>query len=628
MAIIICGGNIMNRGFLPAIILAALLLPAGMAQAAGDLLQSTEYQVTFDLDEQSTPTIGRDAIGDYVVYTSRPLVNGQLGASDIYYQRIENSQPVGDTVAVAVSSANEYMNDASGDYIVYRALSGYTSRIMLYQISTAQTRELTHQAGCTSPKIFGDVVVWLQASVAGVQVMTYRISSGEPVEPMAIAGPVPSAQEVQIGDRFIVWSQLVNGQSDVAAYDMQNGLSFSVSNDPGFDETAPATDGAWVVFQARNRVVYAGIAIYAVNLDTWEVREVANNGASNQRPNISGNLISYESNIPGNWDIFVYRLPEGDTFPVTTRPEDQFLSDVLGLTVAYVDNRNGNTDVFSAVLTFIPTDPCANLAGDGDGDGICTMQDNCPATPNADQSDLDGDAIGDACDNCPAVANSNQIDSDGNGIGDACEPHDFSIGPISPVAVTIGGSAATSVIVSGSSSSPVTLSVSTLPSGVLASLSPNPVTPSAAGAASLLTLSLLPVVTPSTFTLTITGTSGPLTHSTTVTVAVNATGPGITKGIEQLLAAGCINNSGVASALNSMISEGQAAISAGGTDVASNRLTAFINQVEAQSGKHIGSSCTMGGITFNPAETLINDATALISSLKGSAMRNPFGFVK
>jgi len=37
---------------------------------------------------------------------------------------------------------------------------------------------------------------------------------------------------------------------------------------------------------------------------------------------------------------------------------------------------------------------------DTDGDGTCDRNDNCPAIPNANQSDLDGDLIGDACDRC------------------------------------------------------------------------------------------------------------------------------------------------------------------------------------------------------------------------------------
>ena len=75
------------------------------------------------------------------------------------------------------------------------------------------------------------------------------------------------------------------------------------------------------------------------------------------------------------------------------------------------------------------------LACDRDGDGVPDNVDNCPDTPNADQSDLDGDGIGDACDpdidgdgvlngsdNCPTTPNADQADLDGDGLGDVCDP--------------------------------------------------------------------------------------------------------------------------------------------------------------------------------------------------------------
>jgi len=76
----------------------------------------------------------------------------------------------------------------------------------------------------------------------------------------------------------------------------------------------------------------------------------------------------------------------------------------------------------------------SSVPTDLDGDGVVDDKDNCPAIPNADQTDTDGDKLGDVCDpdddndgkfdeddNCPLVANADQKDSDGNGVGDACE---------------------------------------------------------------------------------------------------------------------------------------------------------------------------------------------------------------
>jgi hypothetical protein len=58
---------------------------------------------------------------------------------------------------------------------------------------------------------------------------------------------------------------------------------------------------------------------------------------------------------------------------------------------------------------------------DSDGDGVSDYLDNCPMTPNADQSNSDDDHLGDACDNCQNVSNPDQSDFDGDGEGDLCD---------------------------------------------------------------------------------------------------------------------------------------------------------------------------------------------------------------
>ncbi len=203
---------------------------------------------------------------------------------------------------------------------------------------------------------------------------------------------------------------------------------------------------------------------------------------------------------------------------------------------------------------------------------------------------------------------------------------DFSMGSISPVTVPVGGTASAAVPVNSVSgfNSAVALSASGAPAGVSVTFNPSSVSPPAGGSASsTLTLHLSPMVTPTTFTLTITGTFEGVSHSTVVSVTVTVSGAAISDVIGQMLVAVCIDNAGVANALTSKVTAEQAAIGGGHPKTAINILKAFTDQVHAQSGKHISVSCTIGGVTFDAALVLITDARSLMDSIAVSATPNP-----
>jgi hypothetical protein len=183
----------------------------------------------------------------------------------------------------------------------------------------------------------------------------------------------------------------------------------------------------------------------------------------------------------------------------------------------------------------------------------------------------------------------------------------FSIVPTIPA--DVGGSASATVTVNSFEyfNSPVTLAVPTSPTGVTVSFSANPVTPPYNGSvSSTLKVSLAPTVTAGSYTPTVTGTSSQLAHSVPMTIVVTPTSAGIANVIADFVTTGDIDDSGIGNALTSRLAEAQAHINAGDRQTAVNVLGALLNQLHAQSGKHI---------TALAASALIADTQALQASL-------------
>jgi hypothetical protein len=277
--------------------------------------------------------------------------------------------------------------------------------------------------------------------------------------------------------------------------------------------------------------------------------------------------------------------------------------DNLSLTVAGAGNLIGDND---------SQGPCPGVATTNDPQ-LQPLQLNSPGnTPTL--AILGASSAADVADSSTSLPNDQRgvTRPQGNGFDIGAyeaRPANFSFSTIPPAPVDVGGSGTTTVTVNSFEyfNSPVTLSVATPPSGVSVSFGPNPVTPAPNGSASAtLLITLAPTVTPGSYMPTITGTSAALVHSAQGSIVVSATSASISNVIDDFAAIGAIDNSGIRQALTGKLSDAQSYIDAGNKQSAISVLNAMINQLSAQSGKHI---------TASAASVLITDTQALRTSL-------------
>jgi hypothetical protein len=210
-------------------------------------------------------------------------------------------------------------------------------------------------------------------------------------------------------------------------------------------------------------------------------------------------------------------------------------------------------------------------------------------------------------------------------VGADFQLHDFALSLV-PTSVTIplGGIASTAIATTalGDFRDNVSLSASGQPTGIGAAFGTNPVSPvPGTPASSILTLTAGASAHAQTFTETVegssTGLSGALVHSVPLQVTIVATAPAVVNVIGQEQALGCIDQSGIVQSLTAKLNAYQALASGGHAQGASNVLTAFQYEVQAQIGHHIVTSCMdpVTNTTFSPGATLIADAQSLQATL-------------
>ncbi len=329
------------------------LAPSWKREAVPIVLVSVEQQVTATDDAETNPRLGADRQGEIVVFTDYTVVDGEYGLGNIHYQRLNADGTLnGSSEPISGGGTDDKFNDVSGNLIVYTAYESTSlllGRLMLYEIDTGYTTELISAVDTPREvRIEGDAVVWTQGQTGSTRVHYLDLgwSSGNPIE---LGGSAPAAN-VEIGERFVVWEEFRNGQRDIFAYDLLMAMPVAVSDDASLDERLPSTSGTWVVWQALGP---DGWTIQGRNVAT-DATFVIENGAVVRRPSIYGNLVAFESDVEGHYEVYLYWIAKGETFRVTTDTHDQFLNNLYGNQVAYTDMRTGSLDIFVSTFELVP----------------------------------------------------------------------------------------------------------------------------------------------------------------------------------------------------------------------------------------------------------------------------------
>lgn len=264
-----------------------------------DLLTQTETRITTTGTVAGSPVVSENRI----VWTDSRNYRGD-GNYDIYMYdlagRIETQ--------ITTSIVFQYDPAISGDKIVWTDYRNGNADIYMYspttQIETRITSDVADQYGAS---IFGDKIVWTDRRNGNEDIYMYDLVTQTETK---ITVNIANQSNPAISGDKIVWEDSRNSRRDIYMYDLVTNTETPLITDAS-DQAQPAISGNRVVWM-DDRNISGVYDIYMYDLGTQNEIPITTFGGNQYGPSISGDRIVWSSTLSNNqnnvWDIYMYDL--------------------------------------------------------------------------------------------------------------------------------------------------------------------------------------------------------------------------------------------------------------------------------------------------------------------------------
>lgn len=350
-----------RRWLAPVLILSILLvphLPAGSEDSAlaatGPGWSVSEFPVVVGPGDQKTPRLDastvvyRDVSPNGIVrLMKKPLEGG--GEVELVSGNVQ-AGPDSDSGAVVWQNT-----DGS---VCLRSLAGGEDRC----VASGASAHLAF----SGLRVVTDASTSSRISLVDFENMRSRVLDSSTLAGMRYDAAIDGDRAVWVKERgyagkyyepLVVSHDIVNSTSE---YLTKTGGGSGPGGGSRYERKNPTMEGGRVFYQQKDRLSGSGWDIYEAVPDTYGM-PISQASGDQVNPSLSGNLVVFQDNRGGyqdesgnwvgEWDIYLKDLVSGAEQPVCMAPGNQTNPVIKGNVVLWEDDRNGNRDIYAAMLS-------------------------------------------------------------------------------------------------------------------------------------------------------------------------------------------------------------------------------------------------------------------------------------